>query len=143
MQVELALRAQFASRNISKMTIFNILAITAAQGTDHLPIWPNRVFNVISCVVVWQLALFISYWRERPTSFSFSDWWRDDKPRFIAGLVITVALVILKATSTTVDDVLKMLGFQISNTSGVAYGFAIATILLGVKPVQKGKNNNK
>jgi hypothetical protein len=119
-----------------------ILAATAPSGTDQLPIWPNRVFNVISCVVVWQLALFISYWRMHPQVFTLSDWWRDDKPRFFAGWVITLALVILKATSTTVDDVLKMLGFQISNTSGVAYGFAIATFLMGLKPVQKGDKNN-
>jgi hypothetical protein len=121
--------------------MIDLIASTVPQGTDQLALWPNRVFNVISCVVVWQLALFVSYWRMHPAVFSFSDWWRDDKTRFAAGWVITIGLVILKATSSTVDDVLKLLGFQISNTSGVAYGFAIATILLGVRPVQKGNNN--
>ena len=125
--------------------ITSLLGILTAQGTDQLPIWPNRTFNVISCVVVWMLALFASYWRAHPQSFTFSDWCRDDRSRFIAGCVVTVALVILKATSTTVDDVLKLLGFQVSNTSGVAYGFAVATFLLGLKPVQKqnGKQNGE
>jgi hypothetical protein len=117
--------------------MITLLAIVTAQGTDHLPIWPNRVFNVVSCVTVWMLALFVSYWKAHPKYFTFADWWRDDRMRFVGGCVITVALVILKATSSTVDDVLKLLGFQVSNTSGVAYGFAIATFLLGLKPVQK------
>jgi len=124
---------------------FELLA-TIAQGTDHLPIWPNRVFNVISCVVVWVLALFMSYWRAHPIAFTFTDWWRDDRTRFIGGCVVTVALVMLKATSTTVDQIMELLGFKVTNSSGVAYGFAIATFLLGLKPVQKmmnGKANGK
>ena len=116
--------------------ITDLLAVTA-QGTDHLPIWPNRVFNVVSCVTVWMLALFVSYWKAHPQSFTFFDWWRDDRTRFIGGCVVTVALVILKATSNTVDQFLELLGFQVSNSSGVAYGFAIATFLMGLKPVQK------
>ena len=108
-----------------------------AQGVDHLPIWPNRFFNVVSCVVVWVLALFCNYWKTHPTSFTFRDWWRDDRTRFIAASVVTIALVLLKATSQAVDDMLKLLGFQVSNTSGVAYGLAIAAFLLGLKPAQK------
>jgi hypothetical protein len=107
------------------------------QGADHLPIWPNRVFNVISTIVVWQLALFANYWKTHPTSFTFQDWWRDDKTRFIGGCIVTVGLVVLKATSQSVDEMLKLLGFQVSNTSGVAYGLAIAAFLLGFKPAAK------
>jgi len=122
----------------------HLLLATILQGTDHLPIWPTRVFNVISCIVVWMLALFVSYWRAHPQSFTFTDWWRDDKRRFIAGCVVTVALTILKATSTTVDDLLGFLGFKITNASGIAYGLAIATFLLGLKPISKmlQKNGN-
>jgi len=125
-------------------TEFLATAATVAQGTDHLPLWPNRIFNVVSCVVVWQLAQFVSYWRAHPQSFTFADWWRDDRTRFIAGCVVTVALVMLKATSSTVDQLMELLGFKVTNSSGVAYGFAIATFLLGLKPVQKmnGKTDN-
>jgi hypothetical protein len=119
------------------MDILAMIATTVAQGTDQLPLWPNRVFNVISCVVVWVLALFASYWKSHPQSFTLSDWWRDDQTRFTAGLIATIGLVILKATSTTVDDILKLIGFQVTNASGAAYGFAIATFLLGLKPVRK------
>jgi hypothetical protein len=87
--------------------------------------------------MVWVLALFISYWKTHPQQFTLREWWSDDKQRFLGGCFITIALVVLKATSNTVDDILKLLGFQVSNTSGVAYGFAIATFLLGLKPVQK------
>ena len=114
-----------------------LLTLTTLHGTDNLPIWPDRVFNVTSCVVVWMLALFCSYWRAHPTHFTFTEWWRDDRTRFIAGCIVTVGLVILKATSNTVDNILRLLGFQISNASGVAYGFAIAAFLLGFKPVEK------
>jgi hypothetical protein len=119
-----------------------LLAITA-QGTDQLPIWPNRIFNVISCVTVWMLALFVSYWKAHPQAFTFVDWWRDDRTRFIAGCVVTIGLVILKATSTGVDEMLKLLGFEVSNTSGVAYGLAIAAFLQALKPVSKGKSNGE
>lgn len=64
-------------------------------------------------------------------------WWKDDRTRFIAGTIVTLALVILKATSQVVDDMLKMLGFQVTNSSGVAYGLAIAAFLLGLKTIQK------
>src|SRR5262245_61221527 len=121
----------------------NIIVAAIAQGTDHLPIWPNRIFNVISCVVVWVLALFCSYWRAHPQSFTFFDWWRDDRTRFIAGCVVTVALVALKATSTTVDQIMELLGFKVTNSSGVAYGFAVATFLQALKPVQKQQQNGK
>jgi len=83
------------------------------------------------------LALFISYCRAHPTTFSFHDWRKDDRPRFMAGIVITILLVVLKATSNAVDDILKLLGFEVSNTSGVAYGFAIATILMGFQRIRK------
>jgi len=83
------------------------------------------------------LALFVSYWKAHPQSFTFYDWWRDDRTRFIAGCVVTVALVLLKATSTTVDQFMELLGFKVTNSSGVAYGFAIATFLQAWKPVQK------
>ena len=118
------------------------LLLALSQGTDQLPIWPNRVFNVISAVTVWTLALFASYWKAHPQSFKFSDWWRDDRTRFIAGCVVTLAVVILKATSTGVDEMLKLLGFQVSNTSGVAYGLAIAAFLQALKPVQKQNGKN-
>jgi len=117
-----------------------LLFATIAQGTDHLPIWPNRVFNVISCAVVWMLSLFANYWRTHPTSFTFSDWWRDDRTRFVAGCVTTLALVILKATSTTMDQILELLGFKVANTTGASYGFAIAAFLLSLKPPPKKSN---
>lgn len=113
------------------------LLTTVSQGVDQLPLWPNRFFNVVSCIVVWILALFTNYWRTHPQVFTFSDWWKDDRTRFIAGCVITIALVLLKATSQAVDDMLKLLGFQVGNTSGVAYGLAIAAFLLGLKPAAK------
>jgi len=124
------------------MTILDLLA-TVARGADHLPLWPNRVFNVISCIVVWMLALFANYWRTHPTSFNFTDWWKDDRTRFIAGCVTTVALVILKATSPTVDEVLKLIGFQVTNASGAAYGLAIAAFLLSLKPAAKKNGGAK
>jgi hypothetical protein len=124
--------------------MIELLTITIPQGTDHLPIWPTRVFNVVSCVALWLLALFVSYCRAHPTSFSFGEWWRDDRPRFRAGLIITVLVVILKATSNAVDDMLKLLGFEVTNASGVAYGFAIATVLMSFQRVRKnGKLNEK
>lgn len=126
-----------------KEHILTLLA-DAPSGADHIAIWPTRVFNVVSCIVVWVLALFTNYWRTHPTSFSFADWWRDDRIRFIGGCVVTLALVILKATSQAVDDMLKLLGFEVTNTSGVAYGLAIAAFLLGLKPAAKinGPKNN-
>jgi hypothetical protein len=119
-----------------------LLTVIVAQGTDQLPLWPNRAFNVISCVVVWMLALFASYWKSHPQSFTIKDWWRDDQTRFTAGLIATIGLVILKATSTTVDDILKLIGFQVTTASGAAYGFAIATFLLGLKSITKEQNWN-
>ena len=104
-----------------------------------MPLWPNRVFNVISCIVVWILGLFVYYFRANPKSFNFREWIRDDKTRFIAGLVVTLCLTILKATSPTVDEILRLLGFQVTQSSGVAYGLAIAAFLLGLKPINGKK----
>ena len=59
------------------------LAVALVQhSADNMPLWPNRVFNVISCIVVWVLALFVNYWKTHPTSFALSDWWEDDRTRF-------------------------------------------------------------
>jgi len=108
---------------------------------DNVPLWPQRFFNVVSAIVVWLLVLFYHYWREHAKDFSFDGWWHEDRPRFIAGAVVTVALVILKATSKDVDMILEFLGFKVSNTSGVAYGLAIAVFLLGSKV--NGKKNHE
>jgi hypothetical protein len=105
---------------------------------DHDPLWPTRVFNVISCIVVWNLALFGHYFRIHQKDFSLAGWWKEDRVRFIGGTIATLGLVILKATSPAVDDMLKMIGFQVTNSSGIAYGLAIAAFLLGLKAI-----NNK
>jgi len=100
---------------------------------DNIPLlWPTRVFNVVSCIVVWHLALFVYYFRAHP-NFTLYGWWKDDRKRFIAGYVVTLALTILKATSSTVDEILRLLGFQVTQSSGVAYGLAIGAFLLGLK----------
>src|SRR5215831_13628656 len=114
---------------MNMMIIF--LATTAPVGADQLPIWPNRVFNVITTVVVWMLALFANYWRTHPQQFTFNEWWRDDRSRFIAGCIVTVGLVILKMTSKDIDQMLEFIGFRVNNTSGIAYGLGIAAFLLG------------
>jgi len=104
--------------------------------------WPQRFFNVVSAVVTWALFLFVQHWRVHPDDFSFKGWWDADRGRIIAASVITIAIVILKATSSDVDRVLEFLGFKVSNTSGVAYGLAIAAFLMGLKPKTKVKIEN-
>ena len=103
------------------------------DAIDHVPMWPQRFFNVISAVVTWTLLLFLQYWKANAKTFNFHDWWAQDRTRFIAGSVVTVALVILKATSKDIDILLEFLGFKVTNTSGIAYGLAIAAFLLGLK----------
>jgi|SRR4030095_3713344 hypothetical protein len=102
------------------------------SSADNIVFWPTRVFNVISCIVVWMLALFGNYLRNNFGSFSFSGWWQADRNRFIAGFVVTLGIVLLKATSPTVDILLKDLGFEVKESSGVAYGLAIAAFLLAL-----------
>jgi hypothetical protein len=109
----------------------NYLALIAAA--DQVPMWPTRVFNVISCIVVWMLALFVHAFRQKPKDFTMDQWWLDDRKRFLAGIIVTLAIAILKATSPAVDDVLRTLGFQVTESSGVSYGLAIAAFLLGLK----------
>jgi len=115
------------------------LLITAQQIHDQVPLWPQRFFNVISCIVTWGLFLFIQHWRVHAQDFSFAQWWKSDRGRIIAASVITAALTILKATSKDVDMLLEFLGFKVSNTSGVAYGLAIAAFLMGLQPKTKTK----
>jgi hypothetical protein len=115
------------------------LATSIQQIVDEVELWPTRVFNVVSCIVVWLLALFVYHFRSNPKNFQFRQWLRDDRTRFIAGGVVTVALTILKATSPTVDEILRLLGFQVTQSSGVAYGLAIAAFLLGLKPIDGKK----
>src|SRR6516164_1437971 len=102
------------------------------RAVDNVPIWPQRFFNVISCIVTWGLFLFVQHWKAHATDFSFSEWWQTDRGRIIAATVVTMGLVILKATSKDVDLLLEFLGFRVSNTSGVAYGLAIAAFLMGM-----------
>ena len=111
------------------------------QGLEQIPLWPQRFFNIVSCVVTWMLFLFIQHWRVHPEDFSFSEWWKKDHGRIIAATVITLALVVLKATSKDVDQLLEFLGFKITNSSGIAYGLAIAAFLMGLKPKSKTINN--
>jgi hypothetical protein len=113
--------------------------VNVLATVDHVPLWPTRTFNVISCIVVWLLALFVYHFRSNPKNFQFRQWLRDDRTRFIAGGIVTVALTILKATSPTVDEILRLLGFQVTQSSGVAYGLAIAAFLLGLKPINGKK----
>jgi hypothetical protein len=103
------------------------------RAVDNVPIWPQRFFNVISCIVTWALFLFVQHWRTHAADFSFSVWWNEDRGRILAAMVVTLALVILKATSKDVDMLLEFLGFRVSNTSGIAYGLAIAAFLVGLK----------
>ena len=112
------------------------------HAIDGVPIFPQRFFNVISCIVTWALFLFVQHWRAHPVDFSFAVWWHDDRGRIIAATVVTIALVILKATSKDVDMLLEFLGFRISNTSGIAYGLAIAAFL-GLKQKKNGNGNDK
>lgn len=112
------------------------------QAIDAVPMFPQRFFNVISCIVTWALFLFIQHWRTHPQDFSFAVWWQDDRGRIIAASVVTIALVILKATSKDVDMLLEFLGFRVSNTSGIAYGLAIAAFL-GLKQKKNGNGNGK
>ena len=110
-----------------------------ANALDQVPMWPQRFFNVVSAVVTWGLFLFVQYWRAHPTDFNFAAWWKADRPRIIAASVVTLALVILKATSNDVDKLLEFLGFKVTNSSGIAYGLAIAAFLgMAMKP--KGNN---
>jgi hypothetical protein len=109
------------------------------HAIDNVPLFPQRFFNVISCIVTWSLFLFIAHWREHQKDFSFNKWWSEDRGRIIAASVVTIALVILKATSRDIDTLLEFLGFRVSNTSGIAYGMAIAAFL-GLK--QKKNNGN-
>ena len=111
------------------------------QAIDNVPLFPQRFFNVISCIVTWGLFLFVQHWRAHPQDFSFGVWWEADRGRIIAASVVTLALVILKATSKDVDMLLEFLGFRVSNTSGIAYGLAIAAFL-GLKQ-KKNKQNNQ
>jgi len=113
-----------------------------AATLDQIPLWPQRFFNVVSAVVTWGLFLFIQHWRIHSNDFSFKQWWDADRGRIIAASVITIAIAILKATSTDVDRVLEFLGFKVSNTSGVAYGLAIAAFLMGLKPKTKVRVEN-
>ena len=110
---------------------------------DHIPLWPTRVLNLLSAVVVWILALFVHNFRANPKEFTFKKWWDEDRVRFVAGGFVTVAITILKATSSTVDEMLQMLGFQVTQSSGVAYGLAIAAFLLGLKTLNGKINGNK
>jgi len=108
---------------------------------DNIPLWPQRFFNVVSAIAVWVFVLFWHYWKTNQRKFSLTGWWEEDKPRFIAGMVVTILIVILKATSKDVDAILEFLGFKVSNTSGVAYGMAIGLFLIGSK-VNGKKNGN-
>ena len=112
--------------------------LTALQQLEHaideVPLWPQRFFNVVSCIVTWALFLFVQHWRLHPEDFSFGVWWKADRGRVIGASVVTLSLVILKATSKDVDVLLEFLGFRVSNTSGIAYGLAIAAFLMGLKP---------
>ena len=102
--------------------------------TDQIPMfWPHRVFNVVSCIVVWHLGLFVHYWRNNQKMFTFNGWWNDDRTRFIAGYIVTLCRTILKATSQAVDEILRLMGFQVTQSSGVAYGLAIFAFLVGFK----------
>jgi hypothetical protein len=119
----------------------NILDILGQA--DQVPLWPSRVFNVISCIVTWHLALFVSGFRDKIKEFSFANWWKDNRNQFVAGYIVTFSIVILKATSPTVDTILKSLGFQITESSGVSYGLAIAAFLLGLKTANGQKQNER
>jgi len=116
------------------------LFMLAQQALDKVAIWPQRFFNVVSCIVTWGLFMFVQYWRAHPQDFNFASWWKDDRTRIIAASVVTFALVILKATSNDVDKLLEFLGFKVTNSSGIAYGLAIAAFLgMAVKPKPNGK----
>ena len=119
--------------------MLELLAITQPTGLEQIAIWPQRFFNVISCIVTWMLFLFIQHWRIHAQDFTFTGWWNADRARIIAASVITLGLVILKATSKDVDQLLEFLGFRVSNSSGIAYGLAIAAILMGLKPKTKAR----
>ena len=119
--------------------MINLLVISQPSGMEQIAIWPQRFFNVVSCIVTWGLFLFIQHWRVHPNDFSFARWWEADRSRIIAASVVTIALVILKATSKDVDQLLEFLGFRISNSSGIAYGLAIAAFLMGLKPKTKAR----
>ena len=128
------------------MKVFLLIA-AQAQPTDNIPMfWPHRVFNVVSCIVVWNLVLFVYYFRANPKNFTFAGWWKEDRVRFIAGIVVTFGITLLKATSQSVDEMLRLMGFQVTQSSGVAYGLAIAAFLLGLKSngrfVQKNNTQN-
>jgi len=110
---------------------------------DNVPLWPQRFFNVVSAIVTWGLFLFLQHWRAHPTDFTFGEWWKTDRTRIVAASVITLALVILKATSKDVDQLLEFLGFKVSNSSGIAYGLAIAAVLMGLKPKTKAADNER
>ena len=118
------------------------LAITTHQVVDEVALFPQRFFNVISCIVTWGLFLFVQHWKAHPNDFQFTRWWKDDRGRIIAATVITLALVILKATSQDVDKLLEFLGFKVSNSSGIAYGLAIAAFL-GLKQQKNHTDNEK
>jgi len=116
---------------------------------DQVPVWPQRFFNVISSIVTWMLFLFLQHWRIHSKDFTFSGWWEADRTRFIGASVVTIGLVILKATSKDIDMLLEFLGFKVTNSSGIAYGLAIAAVLMGIKPKTRpsgngnGNNNDK
>jgi hypothetical protein len=122
--------------------MMDLIAMTMQQVHDAVPLWPQRFFNVVSCVVTWMLFLFMQHWRVHSTDFTFGGWWKADRPRIIGASVVTLALVILKATSHDIDMLLEFLGFKVTNSSGIAYGLAIAAILMGIKPKTKMVNNN-
>lgn len=98
----------------------------------------RSISAIVACVVTWSLILFLYGYKNSGNGFRPSQYVIEKKDKFIMGLVITVAIAVLKLTNQNFEQLLAMLGFRPGPSAAVSIGLGIAAFLLSI-----GKKNLK
>lgn len=124
------------------------LEVTSAEQVAESLNYSRMLWEMFIIFLTWFILLLgVGYNKNRDT-FNIFTWFETNITRFIVGIIVTVILVFLNATSEDISNLLRLLGFTTEKTT-ISFGIAIAAFLIGglspkpVAPPDPNMGSNK